>query len=114
MPKYTVADGHKKLNGKKYAPGDTIECTEEVAARLRLVPVEDKPPVEDAGSGGQGSGSSETKKRPAAELIAAIGECTTVDQVKAFFAGEERPTVKDAAKAKIKELNAAAKAASKE
>ena len=102
MPMYTVADGHKKLNGKKYAPGDTIECSAALAERLRLVPVEDKPPVEPPPG-----------KLSAADAIAAIGACTTVDQVKAFFKNEERPTVKDAAKAKIKTLLDEAKAAEK-
>ena len=52
MPKYLVKDGHKKLGSKLYAPGDTIECTEEVAAQLRLEPLkEDK----KAGKGKEGA-----------------------------------------------------------
>ena len=42
MPKYIIKDGHKKLGGKLYAPGDTIECTEEIALQLRLVPAAGK------------------------------------------------------------------------
>ncbi|MCK9420219.1 MAG: hypothetical protein M0R70_12655 [Nitrospirae bacterium] len=101
MPKYTVVDGHKKYNGKTYAPGDQIETTPDIAAQLRLVPVEDAPPADLP------------KKISADEAIAAIGKCATVEEVKAFFTNEDRVTVKDAAKAKIKELNAAAKAAEK-
>lgn len=84
-----------------------------------------------AGTGGQGAGSGsgagggtgtgtgdgdktqKPTKKPAAELIAAIGECKTIDEVKEFFKGEDRPTVKDAAKAKIKELAKALKDAGK-
>ncbi len=101
MPKYTVADGHKKHDGKKYAPGDQLETTPEVAARLRLVPVEDAPPKEPP------------KRFSVDEQVAAISKCETVEEVKEFFKGEERVTVKDAAKAKIKELTAAMKAAEK-
>ena len=101
MPIYTVADGHKKHNGKKYAPGDMIECSVEVAARLRLVPVEDKPPVDTP------------KKLSAEEAISEIGKCETIEQVKEFFKGEDRSTVKDAAKAKIAAIKAASKAAEK-
>lgn len=42
MPKYLVKDGHKKHGGKLYAPGDTIECTEMVAAQLRLEPAKEE------------------------------------------------------------------------
>jgi hypothetical protein len=108
MPKYTVADGHKKHDGKKYAPGDVIECSEAVAERLRLVPVEDKPPVDP-----DDKKQEPPKKLSAEEAIAAIGECTTIDQVKEFFKGEDRVTVKNAAKAKLAAIKDAAKAAEK-
>ena len=49
MPKYLVKDGHKKLGGKLYAPGETVECTEEVATQLRLEPVK-----EESKKGGKG------------------------------------------------------------
>ncbi len=98
MPTYTVSDGHKKVGGKKYAPGDTIECSAEVAARLRLVPVEDKPPVE-----------KKPGKLSATDAIAAIGACKTIDEVKEFFKDEERPTVIDAARARIKAIKDAEK-----
>jgi len=39
MPKYIVKDGHKKHDGREYAPGDVIECDEETAKALRLEPV---------------------------------------------------------------------------
>ena len=42
MPKYLVKDGHKKHDGKLYAPGDMIECAEDVARQLRLEPVKKK------------------------------------------------------------------------
>ncbi len=99
MPTYTVADGHKKINGKKYAPGDPIECSAEIAARLRLVPVEDKPPID-----------KKPTKLLAADAIAAIGACKTIDEVKEFFKDEERPTVIDAARAKIKAIKDGEKA----
>ncbi len=47
MPKYIVKDGHKKHGGKLYAPGDTIECSEEVAAQLRLEPVKEEKKTKD-------------------------------------------------------------------
>lgn len=105
MPKYTVADGHKKHNGKKYAPGDPIECSAAIAERLRLVPVEDKPPVDDK--------DKKPKPLSADEAIAAIGKCETIDQVKEFFKEEKRTTVIDAARAKIKAIKDAEKAAGK-
>lgn len=42
MPKYKVVDGHKKIGGKLRAPGDIVECSEEVAAQLRLETVVEK------------------------------------------------------------------------
>ena len=42
MPKYLVKDGHKKHDGKLYAPGDMIECAEDVARQLRLEPVKEE------------------------------------------------------------------------
>lgn len=51
------------------------------------------------------------KKPTAEELIAKIGECKTIDEVKVFFKGESRVTVTNAAKAKIAALKDAAKAA---
>lgn len=42
MPKYIVMDGHKKHDGREYAPGDVVECSEEIAKTLRLGPVETK------------------------------------------------------------------------
>lgn len=42
MPEYTVVDGHKNHNGKTYAPGDTINVSDEVAKQLRLKPVTNK------------------------------------------------------------------------
>ncbi len=57
----------------------------------------------------------EKDKKPtkllAADAIAAIGACKTIDQVKEFFKDEERPTVIDAARAKIKAIKDAEKAA---
>lgn len=38
MAKYHVRDGHKRHDGKEYAPGEVIECDEEVAKKLRLDP----------------------------------------------------------------------------
>jgi hypothetical protein len=105
MPKYTVVDGHKKHDGKIYAPGEQIDCPAAVAERLRLAPVDDKPKAAPP--------KESPKKLSAEEAIAAIGECKTIEEVKAFFKDEDRVTVKDAAKAKIKELAKAAKDAEK-
>ncbi len=51
------------------------------------------------------------KKLSAEEAIAAIGKCGTIDQVKEFFKDEKRPTVIDAARAQIKAIKDAEKAA---
>ncbi len=42
MPRYLVKDGHKKYEGKRYAPGDTMECSEDVAHLLRLEAVKEE------------------------------------------------------------------------
>ncbi len=47
MPKYIVKDGHKKYGGKLYAPGDTIECSEEIAKQLRLEPAKEEKKTKD-------------------------------------------------------------------
>lgn len=38
MARYYVRDGHKRHDGKEYAPGEVIECDEDTAKRLRLEP----------------------------------------------------------------------------
>ncbi len=50
-------------------------------------------------------------KLSAEEAIAAIGKCGTIDEVKEFFTNEKRQTVIDAARAKIKAIKDAEKAA---
>jgi hypothetical protein len=101
MPTFIVGKKSLLHGGTILHEGDEIELTEELAERHGLEPKTKKttPPPE--------------KKLSAEEAIAAIAKCETLDQVKAFFAGEDRVTVKDAAKAKIKELAAALKAAEK-
>ena len=94
MPKYKVRDGeHIMHDGKEYKAGDVLTCTEEQAKVLRIDAV------------------SEKKKLSAEEAIVAINACETIDQVKAFFKDEERPTVIQAAKAKIAAVKDALKAA---
>lgn len=105
MPKYKVIDGHKDIDNKEYAPGAIVETTAEIAARLRLEPVKEKTSPPPPG----GEGDKTPKKLPADEAIAAIGKCATIDEVKEFFKGEERPTVVAAARAKIKAIKDAEK-----
>jgi hypothetical protein len=70
-----------------------------------------------AGAGGAGNQDDKTKKPDtpkklsAEDAIAAIGKCTTIDQVKEYFKGEDRVSVKDAAKAKIAAIKDAEKKA---
>lgn len=63
--------------------------------------VDDEPPA----------GNDDLDDLTAAELIAKIGECKTIEEVKPFFKGEKRTTVIQAAKAKIAALKDAAKVA---
>lgn len=37
MAKYIVKDGHKVHDGVLYAPGDIIDCSDDIASSLRLV-----------------------------------------------------------------------------
>lgn len=42
MPKCKIVDGHKKIDGKMHKPGDIVECSEEMAAQLRLETVDER------------------------------------------------------------------------
>jgi len=116
MPMFIVGKKSLLHGGTILHEGDEIELTEELAERHGLEPNKKKDASSPAGKPA-GTGTQDppppAKKLSAEEAIAAIGKCETIEQVKAFFAGEDRVTVKDAAKAKIKELAAALKAAEK-
>ena len=123
MPRYVV--GKKSIidGGTVLTEGDEIELTEALAERHGLLRTGQKPAAPPVGGSAAAGGDADkdksapkdpSKKLSAEDAIAAIGECKTVEEVKAFFKDEERVTVKDAAKAKIKELVAAQKTAEKE
>ncbi len=96
MPRYIVREGERiQHDNKEYTGGDVFACTEAQAKLLRVDPADGT--------------ASEKKKLSAAEAIAAIGECKTADEVKEFFKNEERPSVIDAARAKIKAIKDAEK-----
>lgn len=99
-----------RIEGKQVVePGAEFETTDEKGKRLislgAAVMIEE--PKEPKGSG-DGSGAN-TQKLSAVDAIAKINECKTIEEVKVFFKGEERPTVIDAARAKIKSLKDAEK-----
>lgn len=78
-------------------PKTLVEGTDITAEQLKLLKAEPNLIVETIGETG--------KKPPTAEdLIAKIGECKTIDEVKPFFKDETRVTVINAAKAKIAAL----------
>jgi len=63
MPKYVVVDGHKKINGKRHAPGDLVECTDEVAKQLRLEPAKEESQKPEIGSKKQEAGSQKKESK---------------------------------------------------
>ena len=95
-----------RIEGKKVVePGTEFETTEEAGKRLISLgaAIEVKTPKDEDRDTGSGSGAN-TQKLSAADAIAKINECKTIEEVKVFFKGEERVTVVEAARAKIKML----------
>jgi len=95
-----------RIEGKKVVePGAEFETTEEAGKRLISLgaAIEVKTPKDEDRDTGSGSGAN-TQKLSAADAIAKINECKTIEEVKVFFKGEERVTVVEAARAKIKML----------
>lgn len=104
--KYLIVDGHKKINGKSYAPGEIIECDAETAARLRLQPVKEAepatPPPPPQGSEAKG----ETLN--VAQMAEKIAACEAAEDVDALVQGDTRKGVIEAAEKKKAALAAAA------
>lgn len=63
MPKYKVVDGHKKIDGKLWGIGDVVECSEDVAAQLRLEPIIGTEESQKSADGSQDTKDKKGKKK---------------------------------------------------
>ncbi|KAF0145107.1 MAG: hypothetical protein FD156_1218 [Nitrospirae bacterium] len=98
-----------RIEGKEVVePGAEFDSTDEAGKRLISLgaAMEIKTPKDESKTSGAGAS---TQKLSAEEAIAKINECKTIEEVKVFFKGEERVTVVEAARAKIKMLKDAEK-----
>jgi hypothetical protein len=88
--------------GKKFFR-DEATIVEVTAEELAILRAEKNLVVEEA-KPDQAPSAPPPAKKTADEMIAAIGECKTIDEVKPFFKDEERVSVIAAAKGRIAEL----------
>jgi len=128
MPKYTIGKTSIIHGGSVLHEGDIIEMSEAMAESHGLEPAGKKAAAQQTGTGSEADKvppkepgadkvpmDPDKDKKPekilAADAIAQIGACTTIDQLKEFFKDEKRQTVIDAARAKIKAIKDAEKSA---
>lgn len=100
MPRYKVIDGPKRYEGKRYKIGDEMEVSEEIAARLRLEPVE--APLSGAKSQDNSGGAPPLMNSK--EKLKSIGACETIEALDKLLEGETRQTIIEAAGKKRERL----------